>query len=616
MALTRKVAHIDLTSGNITIDSISVELRKQYIGGRGLDIYFLFNQLKKGVDSLSPDNLIVLSAGLLGGTLASAAGWTHMASKSALSGFLGSTNIGEFFAPELRWAGFDHLVITGRSPKPSYIFVHNGKIKILNASKIWGKTQKETHEILREETDEEDIQSLSIGPGGEKLVRFATVATRFQQAGGRTGIGAVWGSKNLKAIAARGTLDLNIKFPKEALEYDRQIVHQMCSTKYGNNLQTQGTIFPDSDIPAIKDQGIESKYIQEHLAGYDGCSSCQLHCRERFVIDRGPYAGSHVQNPGHRNVALWETGLASSYENTILAKNYLTDFYGLDPQETASLTLWAMKLYEKGILTSNDLGGLKPDTDEDKVILDLIGKIGRNEGIGNTLAEGGFSAAQKIGKGSEKYLAQVRKVIEPDYDRLVPASALSLATATSSSDHILCRPSFDFDGLSESELRKIYDNPVAGYTGTFSSGELDYESKAWQVFWHELLYMAADMIGMCKLHTQFLDPHMPGFEEFSRLIYLNTGLQMSPREIWDCANRAYTAERLFNIREGYKSENDLLPDEFFVDSSYMKNNRLDKEKFKAMLNEYYKIHDWDENGEPKPETLRKLGLDKQPIRVS
>src|SRR3989304_6685496 len=201
MALNRKTAYIDLTTGKIETKPISVKLRKMFVGGRGLDAYLMYNHIKPGVDALGPDNVAFNSAGLLVGPLASASARTHVAAKSPLTGDFGSTNMGGFFAPELRFAGFDPLVIKGKAAKPSYLWIHNGEIEIRDASKIWGKGIRDTQEILREELGDKDIKALTIGIAGEKMVRYANVMTEIKNAGGRTGMGAVLGSKNLKAIA-------------------------------------------------------------------------------------------------------------------------------------------------------------------------------------------------------------------------------------------------------------------------------------------------------------------------------------------------------------------------------------------------------------------------------
>lgn len=631
MALNRKIAYIDLTNGEVKTAPIPLEMRKKYIGGRGLDSYLLYNHLKEETEPLSRDNVVIISAGILGGTLASASSWTHVVSRSPLTGYLGSTNAGGFFAPELRWAGFDHLVIKGRCAKPSYLFIHDGKIDIRDGSSLWGKTIQETQDVLREELHDEGIQSLCIGPAGERLVRFANIATRHQNVGARGGIGAVLGSKNLKAIVARGTLGIDIKFPKEAIEYDRQIVRRICGTDFGRMMQQCGTMFRYKDVNEMgllrvnnfqsnqlpDSKSLECENIADYSFGMDACFACQLHCRFRYILNEKPYGCVYAQGPGFESQGAWAAEVGCRNMSTILAANHLVNSYGLDTLETGSLIAWAMELYEKEILSDQDTGGLRLEFGNDEAVIEMIHRIGQREGLGDILAEGGLRAAQKIGKGSEKYLIHVKGLSNLQTDeRSAPGLALGLATASSGSDYPRSRPDIDLCRLPESVLRKVYGKPHA-YNGPLSSDYRDYEGKPWQVYWHELCYMAADMLGMCKYHTIFLSPDMPAFEEFSKTIHLNTGLELSAEEIWECADRAYTLERLFNIREGVTRADDWLPDRYFDEPApagpeAVRGRTLDREKFQAMIDEYYKIHGWDSNGIPQPEVLKKLGLDKEP----
>jgi aldehyde:ferredoxin oxidoreductase len=204
MALNKKVAYIDLTTGRIETKPIPIKIRKMFLGGRGLDMYLMYNHIKPGVDPLGPDNVLLVSAGFLVGTLASATSRTHIGAKSPLTGGVGSTNMGGFFSPEMRWAGFDHLVIKGKAEKPVYLWIHNGDIEIRDASNTWGKGLRDTQTLIRRELGDPDIKVKTIGIGGENQVRFANVMTEIKNAGGRTGMGAVMGSKNLKAIAGQG----------------------------------------------------------------------------------------------------------------------------------------------------------------------------------------------------------------------------------------------------------------------------------------------------------------------------------------------------------------------------------------------------------------------------
>ncbi|MGD8996950.1 MAG: aldehyde ferredoxin oxidoreductase N-terminal domain-containing protein, partial [Anaerolineae bacterium] len=243
MALNRKIAYIDLSSGEIETTPIPIEMRKLYLGGRGLDMYLLYNHLEPGVDPLGPDNVLTVSAGLLVGTLASASARTHIGAKSPLTGFVGSSNMGGFFGPELRFSGFDHLVIKGRADGPVYLWIHDGEIEIRDASGLWGESVFDTQERIRDELGDPEVKALCIGVAGENLVRFANVMTGMKNAAGRTGMGAVMGSKNLKAIAVRGTMDLEIRFPEEALEYNSQLIEHIGSTKFAQIMQKWGTMF-------------------------------------------------------------------------------------------------------------------------------------------------------------------------------------------------------------------------------------------------------------------------------------------------------------------------------------------------------------------------------------
>ncbi|RTZ97968.1 MAG: aldehyde ferredoxin oxidoreductase, partial [Deltaproteobacteria bacterium] len=210
MALNRKIAYINLTTGEVKIKPIPLEVRKKFLGGRGLDAYLLYNNTKKGCDPLGPENALMISGGILTATCASATARTHVMAKSPLTGLLGSANMGGFFAPEMAWAGFHHLVITGKAEKPVYLFLHDGEIEIKDAANIWGKTTTDSQWAIQKELGDEEVKSCVIGPAGENLVAFASVMTGVKNAAGRTGMGAVMGSKNLKAVAARGTMDIKI----------------------------------------------------------------------------------------------------------------------------------------------------------------------------------------------------------------------------------------------------------------------------------------------------------------------------------------------------------------------------------------------------------------------
>ena len=634
MALKRKIAYIDLTTGEIEKRTIPLQMRRLYLGGRGLDMYLLYNHTEAGIDPLGPENVALISAGVLVGTLASASARTHVGGKSPLTGFVGSSNIGGFFGPELRWAGFDHLVIKGKAETPVYLWIHNGEIELRDASGIWGEGTYAAQELIRKELKDEEVQVLCIGPAGERLVRFANVRTGYKNSAGRTGMGALLGSKNLKAIAVRGTMDLEIAHPKEALEYNKELIERIVSTKFSQIMQRWGTMFiygvtnstglirvrnfQQNQFPGS--EGIECENIDAYSIGTAGCFGCQIHCRHKYVIKEGPYAGTYSEGPEYTSQGAWGAEVGCRNFNTILVGNHLVNDYGLDTLETGSMIAWAMELYEKGILTDKETDGLELRFGNDEAVIELIHRIAKREGLGDILAEGPLRAIEELGEESAKYNIHVKGMSNLHSDeRPTPSLALGIATASRGSDHLRSRPAIDLYHLPEELLRQIYGQPTP-YEGPLSSDFTDYEGKPRMVIWHEMLYEAVDCLGICKFHVKFMSPNLLGFEEFSKLLYYNTGIELSPQEIWEIADRAYTIERLFNIREGLTREGDWLQDRYFDEPTpsgldLVRGRKLDREKFTKMIDEYYEQHGWDENGVPTTETLKGLGLDKEPSHM-
>jgi aldehyde:ferredoxin oxidoreductase len=539
--------------------------------------------------------------------------------------------MGGFFAPELRYAGFDHLVIRGASETPVYLWIHNGSIEIRDASRLWGLDTFETQEAIREELKDPEVKSCAIGVAGENRVRFANVVTGHKNAAGRTGLGAVLGSKMLKAIAVRGTMGITLARPQEALRYDREICNQIANTKFGQIMRRWGTMFiygvtnstglvrvnnfQSNQLP--ESESIECENIDEHSTGTAGCFGCQLHCRHRYRIKEGKYAGTYDEGPEYTSQGAWGAEAGCRDFPTILQGNHLVNKLGLDTLETGSLIGWAMELFEKGILTTEDTGGLDLSFGNAAAVIEMIQRIARREGLGDILADGPRGAMRRLPSEAARYCVHVKGMSNLHSDeRPTPSLALGIATATRGSDHLRSRPAIDLYHLPEPFLRKIYGNPVP-YDGPLTSDYRDYEGKSWMVFWQEMVYMAVDCIGVCKFHTVFLSPNMPAFEEFSKWLELIPGLEISPRQVWEVAERAYNLERMFNLREGATRKDDWLVDRYFDEKTdrgfdVVRGKSIDREKFKVMLDEYYEHHGWDEEGRVKEETLQRLGLEHEP----
>jgi len=645
MALNRKIAYINLTTGDIQVKPIPLDVRKKFIGGRGLDAYLLLNHSKKGCNPLGPANPLIVSGGILTATCASATARTHVMAKSPLTGLLGSCNMGGFFAPEMAWAGFHHLVIKGKAEKPCYLYIHNGEIEIRSAENIWGQTTTDTQWSIRDELDDQEVKSMVIGPAGENLVTYACVMTGIKNAGGRTGMGAVMGSKNLKAIACRGTMDIDIAHPVEALEYNKRFIDQITSAKVNKtqgilgtpmiwgatnswggvrtrNFQYNQCEYSDDIEPEAIDEICEDTMGPYHMSG---CFGCQVHCRAQYRIPSGPLKGKYEEGPEYTSLGAFGGETDTPRAETVLVGNHLVDQYGVDNLEIGSLISWAMELYEEGIITSKDTDGLDLRFGNDDAVIEMIERICFRKGkVADALAQGGVPASKIFGKNSFDYLIQVKGMSNLHSDeRATPGLALNIATASRGSDHLRSRPAIDLYHLPEKVLRKIYSSPIP-YEGPLSSEHTEYIGKPWQVFWQENCYMGVDCLGICKYHTTFLGATLPNFEDWPKVLYYNTGLEFTPVELWEITERSNMVERLFNLREGLTRDDlekgDTLNHRYFDEPCRrgaidVVGLRIEKDKFTKMLDEFYEHKGLDKDGNPKPETLKRLGIENEPSHM-
>ena len=628
MALNRKMAFIDLTTNKVETCDIPESLRKLYLGGRGIDMYLLYNLVKPGIDPFSPENVILVSAGLLTGTPAPASARSHIGGKSPLTGIVGSANMGGFFGPELRFAGFDHLIIRGKAEKPVYLWIYNDKIEIKDAEHLWGTDSSEAQNLIREELDDEEVKSMTIGAAGENLVRFANVRTGPKNTGGRTGMGALMGSKNLKAVAVRGTLPINIHNPQESLKYHKELIDFIHASKYTEIMGKWGTMFiydvtnstglvrtrnfQTNQLPNSEE--LECEEMEKYSTGVAACFGCTMHCRHKYNLKKGKWKGKYAEGPEYTTLGAFGTEVGSNKLHEALEGNYLVNKHGMDTLETGSMISWAMELYEKGLLPKELTKDLDLSWGNMDSVLQLIEDIAYRKGLGDILAEGPTLAIEKLGKETGYYNIQVKGMSGLHSDeRPTPSLALGIATATRGADHLRSRPAVDLYHLPVKVLKKIYEHE--GLTGDYR----EYKGKAWLVFWQECIYALVDALGICKFQTVFLSPNMPKWKEYSKVIELNTGLKFTPEELMEIGERIYNIEKMFNLREGKTRIDDTLPERHFKEPtpdglSSVKGRYIKKEKFEEMLDEYYEIHKWDNQGNITDETINRLKLNEQHMK--
>ena len=388
------------------------------------------------------------------------------------------------------------------------------------------------------------------------------------------------------------------------------------------NFQYNQCEYADDIEPENIDEICEETMGPYHMAG---CFGCQVHCRAQYRIPSGPLKGTYDEGPEYTSQGAFGGEPDTPRAETVLVGNHLVDQYGMDNLEVGSLISWAMELYEKGIITSKDTDGLDLRFGNDEALLEMVERICYRKGkVADTLAMGGIPASKIFGKNSFDYLIQVKGMSNLHSDeRATPALALNVATSSRGSDHLRSRPAIDLYHLPEKVLHKIYGNPVA-YKGKLSSEHTEYIGKAWQVFWQENCYMGVDCLGICKYHTTFLGATLPNFEDWPKVLYYNTGLEFTPKELWDISERCNMLERLFNIREGLTRDDlekgDMLNHRYFDEPCLrgapdVVGMMINKKKFVKMIDEFYEHKGLDKNGNPKPETLKRLEIQNEPSHM-
>jgi aldehyde:ferredoxin oxidoreductase len=620
MVLDRKVAFVNLTDRSAEIKSIPLDLRKKFLGGRGINMYYLSQSYSSKLDPLSPENPLIFGAGLLTGTLGFGSRMSITA-KSPESGHLGDANVGGDFGAELVKAGFGHLVITGKSSGPVYLFIKNGKIEIQDAQKLKTLDTVETQKKIRQELGDEKVQVMSIGLAGENEVRFASIRTGLKNSAGRTGLGAVMGSKNLKAVAVRGTLDITLSDPGKYQKYYLKQMKSLMETRWVQALGRYGTplLFQyanamgflsvrNNQWTTVGDHGyaLEAEALEPFSTGMLSCFGCPAHCRHRFSMDEGRYRGTRGEGPEYASIGSLGTKLGNLDLQNIIYATELCNRYGLDTISTGSYIAWVMELYQRGII-DQEMTEIPLNWGNGETILELLHRIAQRKGFGNILAEGPL-AKKAFGENSKDYLLNIKNFpIEMTDERLPKSFALGMATSTRGACHMRSRPSLDVLGLPEDVLKKIYEGPVSS---PFSA----YSGKGRMVWWHELLNAVCDSLGFCRFLTVFSSPHAPQYRQFSKWIALSTGLVLTPKGLRTIGERIYTLERMMLVRDGISRKEDTLPKRYFDESipeGPAQGEVISRDKFNEMLDEYYRLHGWDEEGIPKRETLKKLGLIKQ-----
>lgn len=604
--LNGKLGIVDLSKKKVIIKQTHNSLKKLFLGGRGLNSYYLYKMIKPGIDPLSPNNVLIFGAGFLTGTLVPNSSRFNISAKSPETGIIGDANCGGYFAAELRYAGFERLIILGRAKKPSYLYVTNGAIEIKDAKDYWGRDTTEVQQTLRKDLGQ--VETAVCGVAGENLVRFACVRTGVKNAAGRCGLGAVMGSKHLKAVAARGTLGVKIVHPEEMLDVVEQLKDYIMNSKITPILGSVGTplLYEISNtLGAIRTKNsqlntwsdsLNANVVETFVEKMISCSSCIVHCRHR----------NKLGGEGPEYTALGLLGANLGLENTahVIELNNVCNELGLDISSSGTILSWAFELFERGIIDKNM-------TEEElrfgdfELVKKLLYKISRREGFGDILAEGSKNI-KCFGKLSEDYLIAIKGLPQSDpHDcRYIKAFALGIATASRGADHLRSRPTLEiFVRLPHEVKEKIYGTGI-------SNDPTSYTGKEKTVYFSDNIFAVIDSLGICKFICHgFNSPLLIDYSWMKKLIYSASGWLFTEKDLQEIGKRVIDIERMFNNREGIKRKHDTLPKRYFDDPMPLKiakGHHIDRKKFDTLLSRYYKLRGWTKEGMVKKERIEEL----------
>ncbi len=606
-----QILRVDLSKSKVSEEGLKEDDCKMFLGGSGLATKYLFDEVPKGADPLGPDNALIFMTGPLTGTESPSAGRYCVVTKSPLTGFWAEANSGGNWGVYLKSSGFDGIIFKGISPNPVYLVIDDGKAELKDAKKLRGKGVSETTKLLQEELGE-DFNVACIGIAGENLVRYANVINDVHRAAGRCGVGAVMGSKRLKAIAARGTKEIKAANKEVFSEISKRNYDLVNESMLKITLETYGTamatdlinvrggfptrnwqtgVFPDIE----KISGIT--LAETLLTDRKHCFACPISCGRVSVVKSGPYA-CKGEGPEYETIgAIGGMCGIESLEAVTLAHN-LCDDYGLDTVSAGSVIAFTIECYEKGILTKADTSGLELKFGDPDLVIQLIHKIAKREGIGDLLAEGTKRMAQKLGKGSERFAMHVKGLELPAYDpRAAKICGLAFATANRGGDHITAYvegPSFIDIPFLCVEDSKIEDPLMENPAETKVVKDLE---DANTVF---------DAMGTCKFMGMAL-----ATQDWVDMIASCVGWKFDVDDYRKTGERIYNLARAFSVREGLTRADDTLPKRLLEEplpEGAAEGHRV--EKLDVMLDAYYEFRGWDKKtGKPTPEKLKELGLD-------
>ncbi len=615
-----KILKVDLTEGKISMEPTEAYV-DEYIGGRGLGVKLIYDNYKPGTGALEPGNPLLFNTGPLSGTAMPGSGRVDVTALSPMSNLRAKSNFGAYWGPELKFNGFDHLLITGKAEKPCYLWIHDGKVEIRPAEHLWGQDTHETQKLIQQELGDPEIKVVCIGPAGENLVRFACLISETGDAAGRTGMGAVMGSKNLKAVAVRGTGSVRVAHPEKFLELSIQVNREVRESPAYQELSTWGVArgvqmmyqmgffpvgyFEDVCVDEICQKYAAPAYVEQHQLKNVGCFNCPGRCMN-FLSVPGLGKGATSCEPfSGFTGAVWNLDMDTFWEATLLVNKL-----GIDCTETSASIGLLMELFHEGIITEKETDGIPMARGSKEAILTTIRKIAAREGYGELLAQGQKAFASQIGPAAVEKLDLVKGLAPHAYEfRSFHGTALMQAVGHRGDPLPLRGSLLEVDWNHAPEwFQQVAKEQFGSEEAAIPTS---YEGKAMSAVISEHLERVPDNLGICKwVYGLFAyqDVNMA-----LRLFNLVTGKDWDMAQLLKVSERVRNLERMFDVRQGLTRKDDDLPKKFFevpLSRGKFAGEVLDRAKFEKMKDEYYEIRGWNkETGIPTREKLVELGLE-------
>ena len=593
------ILRVDLTSGSIHRKKTDPAYMLNVIGGRGLNSTRLYEELPRDCDPLTAENMLLIGVGPLTGTLLSASAFMTISGKSPLTGILGDSAAGGFFGAELKLAGYDQVVMTGRCEKPSYLYIADDHVEIRDASHLWGKDIWQTTAAIRKDINDNAVQVAAIGPAGENLVKYATVACNNSRMCGRTGMGCLFGAKHLKAVAVRGRGRLTVADPLGYLDLCRELDQKiMIHPEYEKRNALGSTLL----MKALNGIGIlPTDHFQQGLCDYvervsgetlaekfkvknKSCFNCNLHCSRYYLTGE-----VEAEGPEFETLCSYTSRIGNHDLEFGLKMNAFLNRMGLDSLSSGETIGWAMECVQRGLLTKDDFDGLDFSWGNCQTVEKLLGMIVRREGIGNLFAEGTRSLARHFGKDTAEYAFHVKGLDMICGDpRGIKAFGLTYAIASRGGDHLRAEPFF--------ELTERYDEAEKRWGVRDIANRLSDKGKAILVEHTERQALLTDCLTMCKNIGLSMD--MLDFDFASCLLTTGTGLKFTPEKVDDALKSVIDRDRKMNIDFGVTAEQDTLPRRFTHEPLKEGASKGQVVPIGRMVKEYYKARGWDGQGVP------------------